>query len=64
MTTRRAPHAAGTIYRIPLLIGLVSAFGLTSALLGDGAWDVLSWLLLAVPVGLAMIYWRRSQTKI
>jgi hypothetical protein len=35
---------------IPLAIGLVSVTGLFSALLGDGAWDVLSWIGLGIPV--------------
>ena len=30
------------VFSIPLAIGLVSLMGLFSALLGDGAWDVLS----------------------
>ncbi len=64
MTARRPTHSAGTIYRIPLLIAAVSAIGLASALLGDGMWDVLSWLTLAVPVGLAAMHWRRSKTGV
>jgi len=39
------------IFRWPLAIGAASAAGLLAALLGDGAWDALSWLLLAWPVG-------------
>ena len=31
------------VFSIPLAIGLVSVMGLFSALLGDDAWDVLSW---------------------
>ena len=61
MTSPRPTHTASAIYRVPLLIGLVSAVGLASALLGDGVWDVLSWLTLAVPVGLAAMHWRRSK---
>jgi hypothetical protein len=38
------------IFRWPIAIGLASAAGLLAALVGDGAWDVLSWLLLAWPV--------------
>ena len=64
MTVRRPAHSAATIYRIPLLIAAVSAIGLASALLGDGLWDVLSWLTLAVPVTLAALYWQRSKTGV
>lgn len=38
------------IFAVPLLIGVVSAIGLTAALLGDGVWDAVSWLALGVPV--------------
>ena len=38
------------VFSIPLAIGLVSVTGLFSALLGDGAWDVLSWIGLGIPV--------------
>ena len=35
---------------IPLAIDMLSAMGLFSALLDDGAWDVLSWIGLGIPV--------------
>lgn len=63
MTARRPLQSLSTIYRIPLMIAVLSAVGLTSALLGDGMWDVLSWLTLAVPVALAAMHWRRSRAK-
>jgi hypothetical protein len=50
---------AGTlkaIYAIPLRLSIVTAVGLLSALLGDGIWDVLSWMLLAVPLSLLLSY--------
>jgi iron complex outermembrane receptor protein len=31
-------------------VNAITAFGLLSALLGDGIWDVLSWIALAAPV--------------
>ncbi|KRP54061.1 hypothetical protein [Pseudomonas poae] len=37
------------VFALPLGIGLLSAAGLFAALLGDGLWDVLSWLGLGVP---------------
>jgi len=36
-------------FALPLLIGLLSAVGLLSALLGDGGWDVTAWIGLGVP---------------
>lgn len=52
---RSSPPAGGytlaQIFRAPLLMGGCCAAGLLCALVGDGAWDALSWALLAVPVG-------------
>lgn len=45
-----APLSTRQIWVMPAILALVSALGLISALLGDGIWDVLSWLALAVPV--------------
>ena len=38
-----------SIFALPLLIGLLSAIGLISALLGDGGWDAVAWLGLGLP---------------
>jgi len=38
----------------PLLLGLVTAIGLISALVGDGAYDMLSWLGLGMPVAVSL----------
>ena len=38
------------IFKWPIVLGLLTAGGLLSALVGDGVWDTLSWVLLAVPV--------------
>jgi len=48
---------------IPLCLSLLTAVGLISALLGDGLWNVLSWLALAAPVGLCIYHWARSAKK-
>ena len=40
-----------SVFRVPLLLAAVTAFGLISALLGDGVWNALSWTALAVPLG-------------
>jgi hypothetical protein len=39
-----------------MLLALASIVGLASALFGDDAWDVLSWLALGAP--LAIILWK------
>jgi hypothetical protein len=61
--TRSAPHSAAAIYRIPLLVALISTLGLASALFGDGVWDLVSWLGLGLPIALAAICWRNSATR-
>ena len=42
------------VFSTPLAVGLLSAMGLFSALLDDGAWDVLSWIGLGIPVWLSV----------
>jgi hypothetical protein len=37
------------VFGIPVAIGVLSAAGLFSALLGDGVWDAVSWVGLGVP---------------
>ena len=46
----RVAAAFRKVYRVPLLLSIITLAGLFSALLGDGIWDVLSWLLLSVPI--------------
>ena len=55
--------ARQSTFALPLLIGLLSAAGLFSALLGDGAWDAVAWLGLGIPavLGLWPLLPRRSQ---
>jgi hypothetical protein len=40
----------GQIFGIPLLTALLSAIGLVSALVGDGIWDSVSWVMLLFPI--------------
>jgi hypothetical protein len=47
------------IFRWPLFIGLLTAFGLVSALLDDGLYDALSWLALGIPLVLVVGVWIR-----
>jgi hypothetical protein len=43
-------HSVQAIYKWPLVLGLITVAGLLFALLGDGLWDKLSWILLAIPL--------------
>jgi hypothetical protein len=47
MTHKSQPTAR--LFAWPLAIAVVGAAGLFAALLGDGAWDALSWVGLGVP---------------
>jgi hypothetical protein len=38
------------IFAIPLVLAILSIVGLISALVGDGIWDGLSWITLAIPI--------------
>ncbi|MGH7804906.1 MAG: hypothetical protein ACREQJ_11205 [Candidatus Binatia bacterium] len=47
------PRGQSTFLRIfgaPLLLAVVTSFGLLSALLGDDVWDFVSWTALAAPL--------------
>ncbi|SNS83970.1 MULTISPECIES: hypothetical protein [Pseudomonas] len=47
------------IFRWPLLLAVLSLFGLVSALIGDEGYDLFSWLSLGVPlVVTAWVCWR------
>ncbi len=50
----RAPTARGSgflyVFGVPMILAALSVFGVVSALLGDGVWDVLSWITLSIPV--------------
>ncbi|BBP79800.1 hypothetical protein CCU68_17575 [Pseudomonas gingeri NCPPB 3146 = LMG 5327] len=42
------------VFGLPTVIALLTAAGLFAALLGDGAWDALSWLGLGIPALIAV----------
>jgi len=47
----------GSIFCIPLVVVMLSIFGLISALLGQGGvWYWLSWLTLSLPIILILIF--------
>ncbi len=45
-----APLTPTGIWGMPVVLAIVSAVGLLSALLGDGIWDALSWMVLSMPI--------------
>lgn len=51
------------IFLAPVAISAVIAFGLISALLGDGIWDQASWLALAVPLVVIAFYVSRRSVR-
>jgi glucose-6-phosphate-specific signal transduction histidine kinase len=65
MTSTPRHRSVGQIFLIPAIMALFVAFGLVSALLGDGIWDALSWFCLLVPVVAVAYYvgWQRSRRR-
>jgi hypothetical protein len=51
---------ARSVWRIPVLLGLLTALGLLAALFGDGLWDAASALALASPLAVAAWHILRS----
>jgi hypothetical protein len=50
------------MFSVPAALALLSAVGLVSALVGDGAWDALSWLTLAAPVAIPVYFIARGRS--
>lgn len=46
------------IFVVPLAIAVITGVGLVLALLGDGIWDLMSWLALAIPIAVTVWYAR------
>jgi hypothetical protein len=42
------------IFRWPAILAVMTTVGLVSALLADGVWDALSWLMLLVPTAIGI----------
>ena len=49
------------IFAAPTLIALASLIGLVAALLGDDAFDIVSWIALSIPV--IAIVWAIAQRR-
>lgn len=57
MTAVRNPSRLQRTFAAPLAIAAASLVGLVAALVGDGLADALSWITLAVPLG--VVVWAR-----
>lgn len=51
------------IWIFPLILGILNLLGMIFALVGDGVADILSWVLLTIPVGIATFYLSRPGSK-
>lgn len=57
-------RTSSQVWSIPILLAILTTVGLVSALLGDGVWDLVSALTLAVPVAVGAWYsLRRAPAK-
>ena len=64
--TASQPHRRtfSEIFALPLAVALISLVGLLAALIGDGWWDGLSWVALAVPALLYLYFvWRAADGR-
>ena len=48
-------------FGVPVVIALASIIGLLSALIGDGAFDVVSWIALGAVIG--VVIWAAASPK-
>lgn len=44
----------GRIFAVPLVLNVLAAVGLAAGLFGDGVFDAMSWLMLALPLIVAV----------
>jgi hypothetical protein len=61
MVPAKGHRTLGQIFAAPMVVGALSIVGLVAALIGDGWWDVLSWLTLTVPVLLYFFFLARRK---
>jgi len=48
-----------SVWAIPSFLGIATLAGLILALIADGPWDWLAWLLVALPVAACMVRWNK-----
>ena len=49
-------------FRMPVILGVITAGGLISALVGDGPWDAVSWIALGLPIAIIGFYGLRGRS--
>jgi hypothetical protein len=59
---KRTRQTIGQIIMIPAALAVLSAGGLIFALVEDGIWDALSWLMLSIPIALLVICIARGRS--
>jgi hypothetical protein len=61
--SRRSANAVRNPFVVPALITLASIVGLVSALVGDGVFDAISWLVFTTLVGLSVRAWVKRDRR-
>ncbi|WP_246806607.1 hypothetical protein [Neopusillimonas maritima] len=57
------PRPRVHVWRTPVLLGILTCFGLLSALLGSGIWNVFSWIAMAIPLLVGAGFWIFPRNK-
>ncbi|RCH54745.1 hypothetical protein DJ568_09655 [Mucilaginibacter hurinus] len=52
------------VWLLPLVFAIISSIGLISALTGDDAWDMVSWLMLIIPLAAIVYYVFKSRERL
>ncbi|GAB4041399.1 hypothetical protein [Spirosoma jeollabukense] len=60
---KKSKNSFWHVWTIPMLLAVVSLFGLISALVGDDFLDALSWITLALPLGVSAWFVAKSLRK-
>ena len=45
------------IWQTPMLLTILTLFGLLAALLGEGIWHLLSWIAMLIPLVVVIWFW-------
>jgi hypothetical protein len=63
MSVKRMHGQFRRVWLWPSVLGIAGLVGLISALVGDGVWDVLSWITLGAPLLVVVFALRRQQPQ-
>jgi low temperature requirement protein LtrA len=63
MNRQHSRQSLRQIFALPALVGLASLAGLIGALVGDGVWDLLWSMGLAIPAALFFVCLARSRLR-